>query len=71
MARLTDAGVKAAKAGSGTRDIYDPGEPGLCLRVQPSGRKAWGLRIRQGRVQKRFVLGDYPGTSLAEARDLA
>lgn len=71
MARLTDAGVKAAKIEISTRDIYDEGEAGLCLRVQPSGRKAWGLRVRVGGRQRRFVLGDYPATSLSEARGLA
>jgi integrase len=71
MARLTDAAVRAAKPGTITHDIYDSGEPGLCLRVQPSGRRAWGLRIRRAGVQRRYLLGDYPDTSLAEARDLA
>ena len=69
MARLTDAAVKAAKAGSTTRDIYDVGEGGLCLRVQPSGRKSWGLRIRVRGRQRRFDIGEYPCIpALAEAR---
>jgi integrase len=69
--RLTDAAVKAAKADSTTRDIYDEGEPGLCLRVQPSGRKAWGLRVRVAGRQHRYVIGEYPATTLGEARELA
>ena len=71
MARLTDAGVKGAKPTDKTQDIYDEGEPGLCLRVQPSGKKGWGLRIRYRGVQHRYSLGDYPATSLAEVRVLA
>jgi integrase len=71
MARLTDAGIKAAKAGPIVRDVYDEGEAGLCLRVHPTGRKAWGLRIRIGGKQRRFDLGEYPRRSLAKARGLA
>lgn len=76
MSRLTDTAVKAAKPTDKTQDIYDEGEPGLCLRVQPSGKKGWGLRIRFRGVQHRYAIGDYGdphegGTSLAEARDLA
>src|SRR4051794_25271070 len=71
MPRLTDASVKAAKGSDTTRDIYDGGEAGLCLRVQPSGRKAWGLRIRVGGKHRRFDIGGCPATSLAEAGALA
>jgi hypothetical protein len=71
MARLSDAAVKAVKPGSATKDIYDEAEPGLCLWVQPGGQMAWGLRIRHAGRQPRYSLGDYPATSLAEARALA
>ena len=71
MARLTDASVKAAKSGPVVRDLYDEGEAGLCLRVHPSERKAWCLRTRIAGKQRRFDLGEYPATSLAEARRLA
>src|SRR5262249_19399687 len=69
--RLTDAAVKAAKPGLATRDIYDAGEAGLCLRVQPSGRKGWGLRLRVAGRQHRYSIGEYPATGLGEARELA
>ena len=69
--RLTDAAVKAAKPSSATRDIYDAGEAGLCLRVQPSGRKGWGLRLRVAGKQHRYSIGEYPATGLGEARELA
>ncbi len=71
IALLTDSGIKAVKPGSTIRDIYDGGAAGLCLRVFPSGRKAWGLRIRIAGKQRRFDLGDYPAKTLADARDLA
>src|SRR5205809_6570379 len=71
MARLSDASVKAAKAGTATRDIYDAGEAGLCLRVQPSGRKGWGLRVRVAGRQHRYSIGEYPATGLGEAREFA
>ncbi|MGH7055519.1 MAG: tyrosine-type recombinase/integrase [Stellaceae bacterium] len=71
MARLTDASIKAAKPAATVRDIYDAGEAGLCLRVHPTGRKAWCLRTRLGGRQRRHDLGEYPGTSLADARRLA
>jgi integrase len=81
MKRLTDASIKAAKPAAVVRDIYDEGEGGLCLRVHPTGRKAWGLRIRLAGKQRRFDLGEYSetpkegtpkeGTSLGDARRLA
>jgi integrase len=39
--------------------------------VQPSGRKSWGLRIRIGGKQRRFDIGEYPATTLGEARSFA
>jgi hypothetical protein len=76
--RLTDATVKATKAGvskitgrPATRDLYDASEAGLCLRVQPSGRKSWGLRVQVNGRMRRYDLGEYPATGLAEARETA
>jgi integrase len=71
MAALTDAAVRAAKAKGVARDISDGTVPGLCLRVLPSGRKGWTLRVRHQGRNIRVDVGDYPGTGLAEARDLA
>jgi integrase len=69
--RLTDAAVKAAKPGKVTKDLYDEAAAGLCIRIHPSSYKAWGLRIRVAGVLRRYSLGEYPTTSLGEARDLA
>jgi integrase len=47
-------------------------EDGLCLRVYPSGRKAWFLAYRNssGRF-RRVKLGNYPAVNLRAARRLA
>ena len=41
---------------------------GLCLIVQPTGKKSWQVRYRHGGVHRRMTLGPYPVLSLAEAR---
>jgi integrase len=71
MTALTDVAVRGAKANDVARDISDGTVPGLYLRVLPSGRKCWALRVRHQGRNIRVDLGDYPGTGLAEARDLA
>lgn len=68
---LTDAAVKAAKPGATAKDIADGTVPGLSLRVLPSGRKTWALRLRVDGKPIRLDVGEYPGTSLADARTLA
>ncbi|MDB5398547.1 MAG: integrase, partial [Rhodopila sp.] len=69
--KLTDAAARGAKKGVTARDLADGTVPGLSLRVLPSGRKAWALRVRvQGRPV-RVDLGEFPKTSLAEARQIA
>lgn len=72
MAVLTDAAARAAKGGDADRDLSDGTVPGLSLRVFKSGRKAWALRLRvAGGSQRRVDIGEYPGTTLAQARELA
>ena len=44
---------------------------GLWLRVEPSGRKWWKLRIVFAKKENSFALGDYPTLSLSGARDKA
>jgi integrase len=68
---LTDAAVKAAKPGATAKDMADGTVPGLSLRVLPSGRKTWALRLRVSGKPVRLDVGEYPGTSLADARTLA
>jgi len=82
MAKLTDAAARAAKPGDTVRAIPDGEVPGMDLRITPSGRKFWSLRVRHNGRQVRVHLGEYlpaskagstetPGsTSLASAREL-
>ncbi|WP_270934307.1 tyrosine-type recombinase/integrase [Falsiroseomonas oryzae] len=71
MAALTDAAARAAKPGAADRDLADGTVAGLSLRVFKSGRKAWTLRLRMAGGQRRFDIGEYPATTLADARDIA
>lgn len=71
MTKLTDQAVKAAKPEKSARDITDGTVPGLSLRVTPGGHKSWALRIKWRGERHRIDLGEYPATSLADARALA
>ncbi|PVH28234.1 tyrosine-type recombinase/integrase [Pararhodobacter oceanensis] len=53
-------------------DFRDTREPGLTVRMTPTGRKTFSLRVRsQDGVEQRVTLGAYPDLSLKEARSLA
>lgn len=71
MAKLTDQAVRAAKPADVARDMSDGTVPGLSLRVTPSGHKSWALRVKWRGGRSRIDLGEYPATSLADARKLA
>jgi integrase len=68
---LTDPWVRALAPGRTPIDVRDGDLRGLILTVLPSGRKQFALRYRAKGKQRRLVLGDYPGLSLAQARKLA
>ena len=57
--------VKNAKPG-----VYTDGG-GLTLRVKPSGRRTWVLRLTVKGKLRNFGLGAYPGVSLKAAREQA
>ncbi len=69
---LTAAFVKTAEPINGKLTEYaDTKEPGLCLRVSPSGVKAWTYRYRTlSGQQRRITIGKALDVSLVEARDL-
>ncbi len=71
--RLSEIGVKAAKAKGPRTDIWDGGCPGLVLRVTDKGRKTWFLFYRHGGKKRRTALGSANdgGIGLADARKLA
>ena len=66
MAKLTDTEIKNVKMRSTPFRLFD-GE-GLHLMVRPTGHKSWRFKYRIGTKQKEVVLGQYPMTSLSDAR---
>jgi integrase len=71
--RLTDIGVKAAKAKGARTDIWDKGCPSLVLRVTEAGRKTWFFFYWHEGKKRRTALGsaNEGGLSLGEARKKA
>jgi integrase len=72
---LTDAGVaKHTRPSTGRIELKDV-EPGLSMRITPSGVKSWSVVYRLAKpgeekrtVKKRRIVGHYPGMGVAEAR---
>ena len=71
--RLTEAAIKRHRLpGPGERlETPDALAPGLLLRVTDSGRRDFLVRYRVGAKQGKMAIGQWPGTTLAEARDRA
>lgn len=70
---LTVKGLEALKPPrSGQIDIYDlGGPPGFLVRVSQGGTKTFQQMYRVNGKMKRWTIGRFPSTSLAEARDKA
>jgi integrase len=68
---LTDQGLRALAPGSTPIEVRDGELRGLIVTVLPSGRKQFSVRYRVHGKQRRLVLGDYPGLTLALARKRA
>lgn len=68
---LTDAQLRALAPGPTPIDVRDGELRGLVVTVLPSGRKQFNVRYRHQGKQRRLMLGEYPGVSLAKARKLA
>lgn len=69
---LTATAVDRLKPDPSKRlEIPDGKTDGLYLVVQPSGRKSWALRYRNGDRTRKLTLGRYPDLSLAKAREAA
>lgn len=47
------------------------GVPGLHLQITPTGARSWVLRVKIGAKRRDMGLGQYPGVSLAQAREKA
>ncbi|HKT74322.1 MAG TPA: integrase arm-type DNA-binding domain-containing protein [Steroidobacteraceae bacterium] len=67
MPLLTEAKIRAAKAGEKPYKLFD--ERGLFMLVTPAGGRLWRFRYRLGGVEKLLTLGAYPEVSLKRARD--
>lgn len=68
---LTELKVKNLKPRE--REYTESDRDGLSVRVRPNGRKTFQYRYHlpgQRNRGKRFIYGDYPAMTLAEARDL-
>lgn len=63
---LTDVKIRTLKPRANIYRIADAN--GLCLEVRPSGSKLWRYRYRYAGKASMLPLGEYPATSLAEAR---
>ena len=66
---LTDAQCRAAKPREGIYRLND--YKGLYLEVKPNGVKAWRYRFKLNGKASWYALGDYPNTTLGEAREKA
>lgn len=64
---LTNATVKAARAGARPFKLFDSG--GLYLFVRPSGTKTWRVKRRHGGREQLLTLGTWPELDLAGARE--
>lgn len=64
---LTDARCKSEKPGDKLKKLFD-GE-GLFLAVLPSGSKSWRVAYRLDGKAQTHVIGPYPETTLAQARE--
>ena len=67
--RLTSTRVEALKPAAQRYEIGDPSCAGLQLRVADTGVKSWHWRFYWHGKRARLVLGIWPKTSLAEARE--
>jgi len=65
--KLTDVAIRKTKPKAKAYKVTD--SQGLFLLITPSGGKLWRWKYRFGGKEKLMALGQYPETSLAEARD--
>ena len=69
---LTDPAIRKLAARAERYEVADSDEPGLRLRVYPSGARAWSYWYRRSDgATRRMKLGKYPGLTLAKAREQA
>jgi integrase len=66
--RFTDTYIKNLKPCSVRKDYTDGN--GFYVRVFPSGKKAFWFRYKINQKSKRLTLGQYPGVTLKEAKEI-
>lgn len=67
MSRLTDLGIRRAKAKASVYTLSDG--RGLSLRIEPSGAKLWHFRFYWQGKQQRISFGYFPEVDLSLARE--
>ncbi|MBE0470364.1 MAG: tyrosine-type recombinase/integrase [Methyloprofundus sp.] len=65
---FTDTWIKKLKASEKPITKSDMACKGLYIKITPAGSKKWLYRYHVGKQSKWLTLGDYPATSLAQAR---
>ena len=65
--KLTELGIRKAKAGKKDKKLFDG--KGLFLLVTTKGRKYWRLKYRYNKKEKLLSFGVWPEISLIEARE--
>lgn len=68
---LSNRFLETVKAGTKRLDIRDASFPGFGVRITTRGRKTFVYNYRWGLEQRREVLGTFPATPLAKAREKA
>ena len=64
---LTDTKLKALRPRATLYRVAD--ERGLCVEVPPTGSRLWRFRYRHNGKARMLSLGEWPGVSLAQARE--
>lgn len=68
---LTDAICNLARPEVREYALRDTRQPGLCLRIQPSGARSWIMRLRVEGVQVKRSIGAFPEIGVKRARKAA
>ncbi|MCW9708084.1 tyrosine-type recombinase/integrase [Fodinibius salsisoli] len=69
--KLTDPFIRHYPAPNKRTEIYDEHTSGLAVRITAKGTKSFVYRYRFNDKVRRFTIGRFPKTSLAEARERA
>ncbi|MBL8260402.1 MAG: integrase family protein, partial [Candidatus Competibacteraceae bacterium] len=68
---LTDAAVKRLQPRATAYRVFDPALPGFGVKVEPSGSRSFFLRFAWAGKRRYLLLGHFPHTATATAREKA